>query len=56
MGPFVLRAISQASAVSTISAGLIRFKFGVARKIAKCSTGWWVGPSSPNPIESCVKT
>ncbi len=22
---------------------------------ASCSTGWWVGPSSPTPIESCVK-
>jgi hypothetical protein len=20
-----------------------------------CSTGWWVGPSSPSPIASCVK-
>ena len=25
--------------------------FGMARKLATCSTGWWVGPSSPRPIE-----
>ena len=28
---------------------------GIARSDASCSTGWWVGPSSPTPIESCVK-
>ena len=22
----------------------------------ECSTGWWVGPSSPRPTESCVHT
>jgi hypothetical protein len=27
---------------------------GMARKEASCSIGWWVGPSSPTPIESCV--
>ena len=26
------------------------------RLIARCSTGWWVGPSSPNPMESWVIT
>ena len=30
--------------------------FGIARRLAKCSTGWCVGPSSPRPIESCVAT
>ena len=29
---------------------------GIARQAAKCSIGWWVGPSSPNPIESWVST
>ena len=29
---------------------------GIRRSVAVCSTGWWVGPSSPRPIESCVKT
>jgi hypothetical protein len=28
----------------------------VARSWASCSIGWWVGPSSPRPIESCVNT
>jgi hypothetical protein len=27
----------------------------MARREANCSTGWCVGPSSPTPIESCVK-
>ena len=22
----------------------------------RCSIGWWVGPSSPRPMESCVQT
>ena len=48
-------ASSHASAVSTVSAGRKTFRFGVARSIARCSTGWCVGPSSPSPIESCVK-
>ena len=30
--------------------------FGIARSAASCSIGWWVGPSSPSPIESWVKT
>ena len=25
---------------------------GSMRSVAVCSTGWWVGPSSPRPIES----
>ena len=28
----------------------------MARSAARCSIGWWVGPSSPRPIESCVQT
>ena len=28
----------------------------MARSAARCSTGWWVGPSSPRPMESCVQT
>src|SRR5262249_54153655 len=28
----------------------------MARNAARCSTGWWVGPSSPSPIESWVIT
>ena len=29
---------------------------GVPRQIARCSTGWWVGPSSPTPMLSWVIT
>ena len=49
-------ASSQASAVSTVSAGRKTHVLGVAREMARCSTGWWVGPSSPSPIESWVIT
>jgi len=28
----------------------------MARRVARCSIGWWVGPSSPTPTESCVQT
>jgi hypothetical protein len=28
----------------------------MARNAARCSIGWWVGPSSPSPIESWVIT
>ena len=31
-----------------------RLMFGVVRRLAICSTGWCVGPSSPRPIESWV--
>ena len=41
-----------ASATSLASQGRITFSPGIARKEASCSTGWWVGPSSPRPIES----
>ena len=43
-------------AVSFASAGRTTCKFGIARNAQRCSTGWWVGPSSPNPIESWVQT
>ena len=46
----------QASAVSLEPAGRTTSRFGVARSVASCSIGWCVGPSSPRPIESCVKT
>jgi len=29
---------------------------GMARRAARCSMGWCVGPSSPTPMLSCVKT
>jgi hypothetical protein len=29
---------------------------GVARSMARCSTGWCVGPSSPSPMLSWVIT
>ena len=29
---------------------------GIARSVARCSTGWWVGPSSPTPTESWLNT
>ena len=38
--------------VSILSAGLKIFKFGIDLNPDSCSTGWWVGPSSPKPIES----
>jgi len=49
-------AISQASDASTASQGRNTRRFGIARSEATCSTGWWVGPSSPTPIESWVRT
>ena len=30
--------------------------FGINRNVAVCSTAWWVGPSSPRPMESWVNT
>ena len=48
-------ATRQASATSFASQGRITFRPGIARSEASCSTGWWVGPSSPSPIESWVK-
>ena len=49
-------AIFQAIAVSTASQGRQTPMFGISRRVAACSTGWWVGPSSPSPMESWVKT
>ena len=53
-----LRSIAQAqaTAVSTVSHGRQTSSFGMSRSAAACSTDWCVGPSSPRPIESCVKT
>ena len=45
-------ASSQHSKVSVVSAGLKTCKFGMSLSPESCSTGWWVGPSSPSPIES----
>jgi hypothetical protein len=45
-----------ACTVSLASAGRTTVRPGIARTAARCSTGWWVGPSSPRPIESCVHT
>lgn len=45
-----------APAVSLPPHGRIISMLGIARKLARCSMGWWVGPSSPRPIESCVIT
>ena len=46
----------QASATSLASAGRSTIRPGMARRAASCSMGWWVGPSSPTPMESWVKT
>ena len=35
----------------SVSAGRNTSRLGIARSAARCSTGWWVGPSSPRPIE-----
>ena len=45
-----------ATAVSTASAGRQVDMRGMSRRVAVCSTGWCVGPSSPSPTESCVNT
>ena len=44
-----------ASTTSLGSPGRIVITPGMARSEARCSIGWCVGPSSPTPIESCVK-
>mmetsp|Transcript_39885 Transcript_39885/g.109850 ORF Transcript_39885/g.109850 Transcript_39885/m.109850 type:complete len:201 (+) Transcript_39885:806-1408(+) len=49
-------AIAYAPDTSLASAGRSVSVLGVARKLSSASTGWWVGPSSPSPIESCVAT
>ncbi len=56
-GPVVcVSATRHASAVSVASAGRTTVMFGIERSDVSCSIGWCVGPSSPRPIESCVKT
>ncbi len=42
------------SADSTASHGRHRLILGISRNEARCSIGWWVGPSSPRPMESWV--
>ena len=44
------------TATSLASAGRTTVKPGMARRVASCSIGWWVGPSSPRATESCVQT
>ena len=41
-------ATRHASTVSAASAGRRTTRLGMARSMARCSTGWWVGPSSPD--------
>jgi hypothetical protein len=48
VGPFLFfSAVTHAAAVSVGSAGRITVTFGMQRNAASCSTGSWVGPSSP---------
>ena len=56
VGPSWSTAARHAAAVSLASAGRITCRPGIARSVARCSTGWWVGPSSPTPTESWLKT
>lgn len=56
VGPSCATACLQASAVSFGSAGRTTRRPGIARSEARCSTGWWVGPSSPTPTESWLNT
>lgn len=46
---------TKAPAVSSASAGRITSMLGMTRSAETASTGWCVGPSSPTPIESCVR-
>ena len=46
----------QAAFVSTSSAGLNTCMFGRDLSMVSCSTGSWVGPSSPTPMLSWVNT
>ena len=48
--------VCQAATVSLASAGRTTSRPGIARRAARCSIGWWVGPSSPRPMESWVQT
>ncbi len=55
-GPSYCIIASQLSRVSLASQGRKTARPGIARSAARCSMGWWVGPSSPRPMESWVKT
>ena len=50
------RIVAHAAAVSFASPGRTTSNPGMARSAATCSIGWWVGPSSPTPMESWVQT
>ncbi len=50
------RTVFQAQATSFASPGRTMSRPGIARSAASCSTGWWVGPSSPSATESWVHT
>ncbi len=56
VGPSWATAARSAATVSLASAGRMTCSWGIARSVASCSTGWCVGPSSPTPTESWVKT
>ena len=49
-------AVAQAMAASTTSQGRHTSRLGIRRRLAACSMLWCVGPSSPRPMLSCVKT
>ena len=49
------RMTRHASTTSLGSPGRSTIRPGIARRLARCSIGWCVGPSSPTPMESCVK-
>ena len=49
-------ALAQATIDSIVSQGRQTSIPGMRRNDGTCSTDWCVGPSSPRPIESCVKT
>ena len=55
-GPSWRTTSTHAWIVSLASAGRITCRPGIARSAARCSIGWWVGPSSPTPTESWVNT
>ncbi len=55
VGPSRSMATRRAWADSLASAGRITRSPGMARMAASCSTGWWVGPSSPSPTESWLQ-
>ena len=56
VGPSWSIAARHAATVSLASAGRMTCSPGIARSVARCSTGWWVGPSSPTPTESWLNT